>query len=76
MTLGYSLRLRDLNDKAPSDMLGVKLGRLCIEHNIPVMEIANEMGVSRQAVYNWFQGTSIPGKAASEKIEKYIASLG
>lgn len=75
MSQGYSLRLRDLNRKAPSKMLGVRLGRVCIKHNVPATVVAERMGVSRQTVYNWFRGTSSPGPALTTLIEQYISSL-
>lgn len=76
MSQGYSLLLRDLNQKAPSILLGVRLGRACIEHNVPATVVAKVMGVSRQTIYNWFKGTSSPGPALTSKVERYIASLG
>ena len=75
MSQGYSLRLRDMNRKAPSTMLGVRLGRACIKHGIPATTVADRMGVSRQTVYNWFRGTSTPGPTVSRVVEQFIASL-
>ena len=72
---GYSLRLRASNQKASSKLLGVKLGRVCIKHDVPVAVVADHMGVSRQTIYNWFRGTSSPGPALTTLIEQYIASL-
>jgi DNA-binding XRE family transcriptional regulator len=72
---GYSLRLRDMNRKAPSTMLGVRQGRACIKHGIPATTVADRMGVSRQTVYNWFRGTSTPGPTVSRVVEQFIASL-
>jgi transcriptional regulator with XRE-family HTH domain len=73
---GYSLRLRDLNRKAPSKMLGVRLGRVCIKHDVPASVVAGRMGVSRQTVYNWFRGASSPSSNLAATIEQYISSLG
>lgn len=75
MTQGYSLRLRDLNRRAPSKLLGVRLGRVCIKHDIPAAIVAGRMGVSRQAVYNWFRGTSNPNQSLTGIIEQFISSL-
>lgn len=75
MSQGYSLRLRDLNRRAPSKLLGVRLGRACIKHDVPATVVADRMGVSRQTVYNWFRGTSNPGPGLTDAIEQYIASL-
>ena len=75
MSQGYSLRFRDLNRRAPNRLLGVKLGRLCIKHDVPASAVADQMGVSRQTVYNWFRGTSSPGPALTAMIERYITSF-
>ena len=75
MTQGYSLRLRDLNRGASSKLLGVRLGRACIKHDIPAAVVASRMGVSRQAVYNWFRGTSNPNSSLTATIEQFISSL-
>lgn len=75
VTQGYSLRLRDLNLKASKKLLGVRLGRACIKHDIPAMVVAEQMGVSRQTVYNWFRGVSNPGPNLTARVEQFIAAL-
>lgn len=75
MSQGYSLKLRDLNRRAPSKMLGVRLGRVCIQHDIPASRVADEMGVSRQTVYNWFRGASQPNDSLVVRIERFISAL-
>jgi transcriptional regulator with XRE-family HTH domain len=75
MSHGYTLRIRDLNAKADKRKLGVRLGKLCIEHGVPVTVVAERMGVTRATVYNWFCGTSVPQASAVTLIESYIASL-
>ena len=75
MSLGYSLRLCELNRRAPSILLGVRLGRVCIKHDIPVMEVAEEMGVTRQTVYNWFVGTTNPRPKLTAAIASYLNSF-
>ena len=75
MSHGYSLRIRDLNAKADKRKLGVRLGRLCIKHDVPVSVVAQRMGVTRATVYNWFCGTSVPQASAVTLIEAYITSL-
>lgn len=72
MSQGYSLHLRDLNRRAPSKLLGVRLGRACIKHDIPVTVVAQRMGVSRQTVYNWFGGTTNPKLVLTGLIEAYL----
>ena len=73
MSKGYSLRLRDLNRRAPSKLLGVRLGRACIKHDVPVTVVAERMRVTRQTVYNWFAGTTAPQPALLHFIEAYLA---
>ena len=75
MSTGYSLRIRDLNAKADKRKIGVRLGRVCIKHNIPVSVVAKHMGVTRATVYNWFCGVSAPQASAVSLIESYIARL-
>jgi transcriptional regulator with XRE-family HTH domain len=75
MSHGYTLRIRDLNAKANQRKLGVRLGRLCIEHDVPVTVVAERMGVTRATVYNWFCGVSAPQASVVTLIESYIASL-
>lgn len=75
MSTGYSLRIRDLNAKANKSKVGVRLGRACIKHNVPVSVVAKHMGVTRATVYNWFCGASAPQDDTLGLIETYIASL-
>ena len=75
MTQGYSLRLRDTNRRAPSKLLGVRLGRVCIKHDVPASVVADRMGVTRQTIYNWFRGDSNPSPNLTAIVEQYIASL-
>lgn len=75
MSHGYSLRLQDLNRRADGRKIGVRLGRACIAHNVPVSVVAKRMGVSRTTVYNWFCGVTSPQDSALTLIEAYIASL-
>tara|TARA_R110000868_G_scaffold2721_6_gene19021 strand:+ start:284 stop:526 length:243 start_codon:yes stop_codon:yes gene_type:complete len=75
MSQGYTLRIRDLNAKADKRKLGVRLGRVCIQHDVPVAVVAQRMGVTRATVYNWFCGVSAPQTVTISLIESYIASL-
>jgi transcriptional regulator with XRE-family HTH domain len=73
---GYSLKLRDTNDEAPGNLLGVKLGRACIKRNVAVSEVAKRMGVTRQTVYNWFTGETDPlDPDTIAKIETFLNEL-
>ena len=76
MSMGYTLRLRDANERADPRKLGVRLGRACIAHDVPVSVVATHMGVSRATVYNWFCGASSPHANTITRVESYIATLG
>jgi len=73
---GYSLHVRDTNLRAPSTLLGVRLGRACIKHGVSATFIAQQMGVTRQTVYNWFRGAFSPHSSYVLRIEHMIQSLG
>jgi transcriptional regulator with XRE-family HTH domain len=74
MSYGYSNRLIELNKKADGNSLGVQLGRLCIERDVPVSDVAVHLGVTRQTVYNWFCGANAP-RAKLLQIKEIISSL-
>jgi len=73
MSYGYSLRVIQLNKKTSARSLGVKLGRICIKLGVPVAEVASDLNVSRQTVYNWFTGVNQPSKQTAEEISELIA---
>jgi|TARA_R110000822_G_scaffold2265_7_gene10891 hypothetical protein len=72
MSYGYTTRLGSLNKLADGSMLGVKLGRVCIRKEVPVAQVASQLGVSRQAVYNWFSGVHTPSKELTASIKQLI----
>lgn len=74
MSYGYSNRLIELNKKADDTLLGVQLGRVCIERDVPVSDVAVHLGVTRQTIYNWFCGINAP-RAELDKIKEIISSL-
>ena len=55
----YSLNIVLANQEADQTRLGVKLGKKCIKLGVSVANIAVYLGVSRQTVYNWFEGGDI-----------------
>ena len=87
MSYGYSLKIVRLNERARIgqtgwntdwqglEVQGIRLGAVCIKYDIPVAEVAKRLNVSRQSVYNWFIGHSIPKAAAARKIKKLIPKL-
>jgi len=73
MSYGYTLRLRDANLEADQNLLGVRLGKLCIANGISVIAVSKEFGVTRATIYNWFSGKTEPYKLLKEDVERYIA---
>jgi transcriptional regulator with XRE-family HTH domain len=76
MPVGYSVQTLKDNAAADAGRLGVRLGRLCIDKNISVAEVAKALRVSRQTVYNWFRGVKSPCKVdRADMVEAYIAEI-
>jgi hypothetical protein len=73
---GYSLRIADAVRAGDDALPWMKLGKLCVDRNIPVDTVAKELGVSRPAVYAWFFGHSTPSQKSVERILAYIDKLG
>jgi hypothetical protein len=60
MTRRYSDELvQYLNDPTVENTVGVRLGRLCVEANIPAVYVAHATEVSRLSVHSWFRGGDI-----------------
>lgn len=72
---GYSRKFADSNKRADSSHVGVQLGRICIARDIPVPDVAQYLGVSRQAVYMWFLGQTNPHPQMREKLKHLVAHL-
>jgi len=45
--------------QADANRLGVRLGRLCVEANLPAAYVAKAMEISRISIYHWFRGKGI-----------------
>ena len=72
---GYSLNLMLANKAADSKHIGVALGRICIKAGVSVSSVAEKFSVSRQTVYNWFEGQASPNNRVAEPIKEYITTL-
>lgn len=73
---GYSAHLiRDVQS-APQWFLGVRLGRICVERNIPVADVAKFLGATRMTVYFWFRGKFQVSDKYVDKVQKLIEQLG
>ncbi len=75
MPKGYSLLMADEIKSADSQLLGVQLGRVCLNKDIPVSDVASFFGVSRMTVYSWFRGKSIVSGKHAEKMQKLVDKL-
>jgi DNA-binding XRE family transcriptional regulator len=73
--IGYTLALVLAVKRAPKHKLGVRLGKACIEANIPISQVAKDFKVTRPTVYAWFTGKSQPNWRQEVAIEKYIQKL-
>ncbi len=72
---GYStLTAREIRLADP-DMLGVKLGLLCLERGIPIVDVAEYLHVSRVTIYAWFRGKTEVSDKHRDKIEKLLQKL-
>ena len=72
---GYSQHFVEANEQADALNLGVLLGRLCIHKKYPAVNVAKDLGISRQAVYHYFLGRCKPAKAREIKIAELIQML-
>lgn len=69
---GYSHNLVKLLESADPNLIGVQLGRMCIENDISVRDVATELGVSRMTVYHWFAGRFTPRGECVRRVEKLL----
>jgi len=72
---GYSKKFATANKQADQAHVGVKLGKVCIDRDIPVPDVAEYLGVSRQAVYMWFLGRALPHPDMRMKIIEVTKKL-
>ena len=75
MPKGYSLLMADEIKSANSQLWGDQLGRVCLNKDIPVSDVASFFGVSRMTVYSWFRGKSTVSGKHAEKMKKLVDKL-
>ena len=56
--MAYSQKIIDTVASSPKT-IGNQLGRWAIHLDFPVTKIAEALGVTRQTVYNWFEGEDV-----------------
>ena len=75
MSKGYStLTVREISE-ANQALLGVQLGKVCVDKDIPVADIADFFRVSRVTVYSWFRGKAVVSGKHADKMQKLIGKL-
>jgi hypothetical protein len=57
--------------KADPTRLGVKLGRICVEANLPAAYVAKVLETSRTTVYSWFRGQGVREERRA-RVETFI----
>lgn len=72
---GYSRNLVAANKCADPFHVGVQLGRICIERDIPIADVAEYLKVSRQTVYMWFLGKTKPHPEKRKLLWKLLDRL-
>lgn len=75
MAKGYSILLANQIKAADPKLLGVQLGRVCIDKDIPVTDVSDFFKVSRMTVYSWFRGEAQVSSKHTDKMQKLIARL-
>ena len=71
---GYSQAVIEANEGAPPG-LGATLGAVLITTRYPVSRAAKELAVSRQTVYDWISGNTIPSEPKEALINDLIEKL-
>jgi hypothetical protein len=75
MAKGYSiLTIQEIKEANPN-LLGVKLGKICVGRDIPVKDVAEYFGVSRVTVYAWFRGSGVVSGKHVEKVRVLIGKM-
>jgi transcriptional regulator with XRE-family HTH domain len=73
---GYSLKLVEaIRGGDPSDPV-IRLGKYCIDNQVPVSDLAKYFGVSRLTVYNWMFGRMKPRKSRLQQLQDTLERLG
>lgn len=78
MSQGYSLRFASRVKKAYSNNKNsrvLRLGYLCVKHEVPASEVADYLQISRQTFYYWMDNDFSPSKEMMPRVEELIARL-
>jgi hypothetical protein len=58
-----------------STKLGIRLGKICVEANLPTTYVAKALNVSRKSVQRWIRGSNIRMKEDQEYIKAFISMV-
>lgn len=75
MPVGYTPFVVEDIRKANRNLIGVRLGLLCIERDIPTSDVAEYFGVSRVTVYKWFKGLVDVSDKHAYRVQQLIDKL-
>lgn len=75
MSKGYSYQFAQIVYSGDTSKLGVQLGNLCIENEIPVKDVADHFKVTRATIYNWFKGETKVPPSHQEEVIKVVKKL-
>jgi DNA-binding XRE family transcriptional regulator len=71
---GYSQIIIEANQRA-AETTGTLLGKLCISLKYPASQVAKELNVSRQTVYDWFSGKTKPSRHLDSTVRAFVEKL-
>jgi hypothetical protein len=75
MARGYTKKFINIVNNADQTKLGVQLAQVCIKNDIPVIDVADFLKVTRVTVYHWFKGETNVLQKYKETVEKLITKL-
>ena len=67
----YSSKLLIKLKEGDSSLLGVQLGRLCVEANFPAAYVAEALDISRNTIHLWFRG-QVMNEAKRKVVEAFM----
>lgn len=73
--INYTAKSIEIIFAAPNKSPGVELGRMCVELDYSVTEVAAYLGVTRMTVYSWFYGQRVPKDKNLAKVTDLIEKL-
>jgi transcriptional regulator with XRE-family HTH domain len=75
MSQGYTIKVAEAIRNADGSLIGVQLGHICLKRGISVIEAARIFGVTRQTVYQWFCGETLPHERHNDAIRDWVEQL-